>query len=203
MSRPRARMHVVYGQDRAGPDGRELRHLRRRTFSCGALPTASSVGAWPVSCICERQRLPAKACWQQRRERNGGSLSDPGVLDFPDASWLIPLHRSERRLFVVRRGKTYYDPMRATQDSCRVPLTWSRCVTLSLPKADFRTRVTWTSSVFQIKQGTADRVTKITTEFRRLNAVPIRDLRSDEGKYTAVANCIVTRGRFLSRCGQP
>jgi len=125
------------------------------------------------------------------------------VLDFPDASWLIPLHRSERRLFVVRRGKKYYVPMRATQDSCRVPLTWSRCVTLSLPKADFRTRVTWTSSVFQIKQGTADRVTKITTEFRRLNAVPIRDLRSDEGKYTAVANCIVTRGRFLSRYGQP
>jgi len=97
----------------------------------------------------------------------------------------------------------YYVPMRATQDSCRVLLTWSRCVTSSLPKADFRTRVTWTSSVFQMKQGTADRVTKIPTEFRRLNAVPIRDLRSDEGKYTAVANCIVTRGRFLSRCGQP
>jgi len=66
-----------------------------------------------------------------------------------------------------------------------------------------RTRVTWTSSVFQMKQGTADRVTEIPTEFRRLNAVPIRDLRTDEGKYTAVANCIVTRGRFLSRYGQP
>ena len=123
-----------------------------------------------------------------------GFRSDFGVLDFPDAFWLIPLHRRERGHFVARLGKKYYVLLRTAQDSRGAPLAWSRCDTLTLHKADFGTRVTFT---VQVTQGTADKVTEITTEIRRLNVVPIRDLRSVEGQYTAIASSIFTWTPFL------
>jgi len=64
---------------------------------------------------------------------------------------------------------------------------------VTLPKDDSGTRVTFT---VQVTQGTAYKVTEITTEIRRLNVVPIRDLRSVEGQYTAVASSIFTGTPF-------
>jgi len=99
-----------------------------------------------------------------------GFRSDFGVLDFPDAFRLIPLHRREREHFVARLGKKHYVLLRTAQDSRGAPLAWSRCDTLTLHKADSGTRVTFT---VQVTQSTADKVTEITTEIRRLNVVPL------------------------------
>jgi len=125
-----------------------------------------------------------------------GFLSDFGVLDSPDAFGSIPLHRRKQRgHFDARLGKKYYALLRTAQDGRGASLTWSRCDTLTLHKADFNTRATWTSGVFhmvrvvvQVTQGTADKVTETATEFRRPNGVPVRSLRPVEGQVTAVAS---------------
>ena len=49
----------------------------------------------------------------------------------------------------------------------------------------------------QVTQGTADNVTEIATEFRRLNVVPVRGLRPVEGQFTAVASTLFTWTPFL------
>jgi len=81
---------------------------------------------------------------------------------------------------------------------------------LTLHKADYGTRVAWTSGVIhvvttrtqvnkctvravvQVMQVTGDEVTEITTAFRRLNVVPVRDLRSYVGRCTAIASGMFT-----------
>ena len=46
-----------------------------------------------------------------------------GVLDFTDAFWMIPLHKSERRYFVTRIGDRYFVFLRTAQGSRGAPLT--------------------------------------------------------------------------------
>jgi len=46
-----------------------------------------------------------------------------GVLDFSDAFWMIPLHKSERRFFTTRIGSKSYGFLRTAQGSRGAPLT--------------------------------------------------------------------------------
>jgi len=85
---------------------------------------------------------------------------------------------------------------------------------LTLKKADFGARITWTSAVFavtttklhghsrvrlvvQVKPDTVEEVTTLTKEYRKTNVISTKDLRSYAGKCTAIASVIFTWNPFL------
>jgi len=189
-----------------------------------------------------------------------------GVLDFTDAFWMIPLHKSERRFFTTKVGQTFYVFLKTAQGSRGAPLTWSRfgalvarlmqgvfkprrgrinlyvddsllilvntlwnCrrdfamvvllwlalgLPLALRKAEFGSKVTWTSGVFKattyrvlckfkirlsvsIKPDTVADVRELTEKVAKCNVVSTKELRSFVGKRTAVASLVFMWSPFL------
>jgi hypothetical protein len=109
-----------------------------------------------------------------------------------------------------------------TEANCRrdfalVVYLWTAIgLPLSLPKADFGRRITWTSGLFaitpsfssydrkmkvslliKVKPDTIADVTEITHKLRKTNVISIKDLRSYAGKCTAIASVIFTWSPFL------